>query len=727
MAAYSPWTSASRMSRDIDRPLAPAPIQRGYGSVSRDDTRWDYVMVFPNPPIETIEADDQRDAILTRLRAAGLETKLFYSLNGRMVFCKIRAPEELLKDEAQDVRMHLQLDSDELRKAAAEGIPQYNIAPFPIRDIKRQYSYNPFEYIFAAYMQHTDAQKFFLKKGKFGSLFGATERLALIEHIITNHADGARCDIERLMYDGVIVECFPLHEDDQKLELKEQWIRWNTSPMNQPFDRICNYFGVKVALYFLYLGHYTKWLLYPALVGLIPGVLDYLVPRTQHKAVFSYLSPAFGAFMTIWMSVYLENWKRLNARETLRWGTADFTQIVQLRPQFQGEKIPSPINGKPTRYFSPREKFKRVAYSWIVISFLILIVFGLVFATFVLRYELTKSDAANELVVYHVQLGPMIAATVNVVQITIMTKIYGVVSIFLNDQENHRTDIEYENSLIVKTMIFQFVNNYSALFYVAFLKDNIEGCTISCMYELEYTVAIVYCSRLFIGNLTEVAIPRFWVYVNQYRLIGKLTGAADPAVEAKKSAAERELFMSQYDWRGTFDDYTEMALQFGYTTMFVVSFPFAPLLSYLNNYFEIRLDAYRLLFESRRPRPYNVRDIGSWYQVLQAMAAISICTNGGVVIFTGNYFNGVSVAMRVWYFTLFVGSMFFFKYLLEVCINDTPSGVVAQRKRAEFLISKCLYHVPDEDTTRPVLSGEDEENPDGEVIIHEVDVDDLTC
>lgn len=715
------------MSREVDRPLAPSPTIKGYGSVSRDDTRWDYVMVFPNPPKETIEANDQRDAIIGRLRTAGLETKLFYSLGGELVFCKIRAHEELLKDEAESIRMHLQLDPDQLRRASAEGLPQYNIAPFPIRDVKRQYSYNPFEYIFAAYMQHKELQKFYLKKGKNGSLFGSTERLALIESIITDHGNGAGCDIERLIYDEVIVECFPLHETDQMMDLKQQWIVWNTSPMNQPFDRICNYFGVKISLYFLYLGHYTKWLLYPALVGLIPGILDYLVPRTQHKAVFSYLSPAFGAFMTLWMSVYLESWKRLNARETLRWGTSNFTQIVQMRPQFQGEKIPSPINGKPTRYFSPREKFKRVAYSWIVISFLILVVFGLVFATFVLRYDLTKGDAADELVVYHIQLGPMIAATINVVQITIMTKIYGVVSIFLNDQENHRTDIEYENSLIVKTVIFQFVNNYSALFYVAFLKDSMEGCTISCMYELEYTVAIVYCSRLFIGNMTEVAIPRFWVYFNQYRLIGKLTGAADPEIEAKKSAAERELFMSQYDWRGTFDDYTEMALQFGYTTMFVVSFPFAPLLSYLNNYFEIRLDAYRLIFESRRPRPYNVRDIGSWYQVLQAMAAISICTNGGVVIFTGNYFNGVSVAMRVWYFTMFTGSMFFFKYLLEVCISDTPESVIAQRKRAEFLISKCLFHVPDEDTYRPVLLEDDEENPNEDIVIHDEDVHDMEC
>lgn len=48
------------------------------------------------------------------------------------------------------------------------------------------------------------------------------------------------------------------------------------------------------------------------------------------------------------------------------------------------------------------------------------------------------------------QFDPRIAATTNVAQITIMPKIYSVVSIILNDQEKHRTDIEYENNLIVK-------------------------------------------------------------------------------------------------------------------------------------------------------------------------------------------------------------------------------------------------------------------------------------
>ncbi len=36
--------------------------------------------------------------------------------------------------------------------------------------------------------------------------------------------------------------------------------------------------------------------------------------------------------------------------------------------------------------------------------------------------------------------------------------------------EMHRTQTEYEDALIVKSFLFQFVNFYSSIFYIAFFK-----------------------------------------------------------------------------------------------------------------------------------------------------------------------------------------------------------------------------------------------------------------
>lgn len=51
-------------------------------------------------------------------------------------------------------------------------------------------------------------------------------------------------------------------------------------------------------------------------------------------------------------------------------------------------------------------------------------------------------------------------------------------------------------------------------------------------------------------------------------------------------------------------------IQFGFVTLFVASFPLAPLFALLNNIIEIRLDAKKFVTELRRPVAARARDIG---------------------------------------------------------------------------------------------------------------------
>ncbi|UIZ21107.1 hypothetical protein KXD40_000087 [Peronospora effusa] len=63
--------------------------------------------------------------------------------------------------------------------------------------------------------------------------------------------------------------------------------------------------------------------------------------------------------------------------------------------------------------------------------------------------------------------------------------------------------------------------------------------------------------------------------------------------------------------------------------------------------------------------------------------------------------------------------MFMFKYSLEVCIDDVPEDVTVQKYRQEFLISKCLYHVPDDDVNCPI--GDDNDDQEDMIIIDDED------
>lgn len=63
---------------------------------------------------------------------------------------------------------------------------------------------------------------------------------------------------------------------------------------------------------------------------------------------------------------------------------------------------------------------------------------------------------------------------------------------------------------------------------------------------------------------------------------------------------------------GAFLSFSYLVIQFGMVTLFVASFPLAPLFALLNNVIEIRLDAKKFVTELRRPIAVRAKDIGQY-------------------------------------------------------------------------------------------------------------------
>ena len=64
-------------------------------------------------------------------------------------------------------------------------------------------------------------------------------------------------------------------------------------------------------------------------------------------------------------------------------------------------------------------------------------------------------------------------------------------------------------------------------------------------------------------------------------------------------------------------------LQFSFTTIFVAAFPLAPLLALINNIFEIRLDAIKMVSLERRLVPKKTNNIGELNSICK-----SLCFSG---------------------------------------------------------------------------------------------------
>lgn len=114
---------------------------------------------------------------------------------------------------------------------------------------------------------------------------------------------------------GLIIQIFPLHETSALSSLQKNWVRKLFE--NQPLDDIAAYFGVKVALYFAWLGHYTCALGVPAIFGTILWAALY--SRGQVAQDIGHV--IFSLFNVAWASLYLEAWRRYSVELAFRWGT----------------------------------------------------------------------------------------------------------------------------------------------------------------------------------------------------------------------------------------------------------------------------------------------------------------------------------------------------------------------------------------------------------------------
>ena len=77
-------------------------------------------------------------------------------------------------------------------------------------------------------------------------------------------------------------------KDSMRYALLKEWASLKKLLKLQPLDAVRDYFGVKVAMYFAWLGFYTNMLVFPAVIGLIVFIyglvtLESNVPRCIHS------------------------------------------------------------------------------------------------------------------------------------------------------------------------------------------------------------------------------------------------------------------------------------------------------------------------------------------------------------------------------------------------------------------------------------------------------------
>lgn len=472
-----------------------------------------------------------------------------------------------------------------------------------------------------------------------GALFSWCERFRCYHHIIYGIVNKSESGIalssesieifwepmepllRKLESLGIVKEVFPLHDELKRKQLIKRWaLNWRDFTY-QPIDEIYSYFGMKIATYFAFLGMYTRWMLFPATLGLTLQFVDF--------GSFQLLVlPVFFVSIILWAVLFSQFWKRKNSAMLARWqvnysvrdSRSKFLAMEQSSLQSVEYKNNWTDKPKEKELFQREEWFgrlKRLRNDAIIITSIICLQlpFELAYAHL---YEVIESDIVKFL---------LTAAYLFIIQY--FTKFGGKISVKLIMHEKNENREYRADSLVYKVFGLYFMQSYIGIFYHALLHRNFV------------TLRQVLIQRLIVSevleNLMENSVPYLKYRYRKHRAI------RNRRKREKGSSTEKTQFISRVEKEylkpaysasvgeeledGVFDDLLEVALQFGMIMMFACAFPPAFAFAALNNITEIRADALKLLVMLRRPIPHAAATIGAWLNIFQFLIVMSICTN----------------------------------------------------------------------------------------------------
>lgn len=103
---------------------------------------------------------------------------------------------------------------------------------------------------------------------------------------------GGYSDVPTLLKDKCLKDFIVLHDNVQLRQLESKWLTILEYPWHQKCTAVRDYFGEKIALYFLWLGFYTSWLFPAAFVGFF-GWVNVAVNSKFCCTTHDFQSPAY--------------------------------------------------------------------------------------------------------------------------------------------------------------------------------------------------------------------------------------------------------------------------------------------------------------------------------------------------------------------------------------------------------------------------------------------------
>jgi len=646
----------------------------------------------------------RRQATVASLSDTGLILMPFFSRGRDKVFVKAAADEQLLRQAAEANGHRLELRPQYLSAFAAYKSDYAG---------RREWNYSDRRVSSHLYKVHNDDDD---EDGEEKdperdalrcspppppSIFRTSDRIRLIDHVVrSNDHDCAGVDVGQLIHDGELFDYFPLHENKKLMNLDQDWFKafaWGAS-----IDKVRNYFGERVAMYFLFASHLNHWLIPAALLGLVFIVLDLILSWGSADNVTAL---PLCAGVCAWASTFGHFWRRSAAMHALRWGTLGHRRSAEpTRPEFFGVSRVNPVTGRIDRHYPWNERIWKVLFSYAVLSVSLLVLLIALSVLFALRHVFAKSG------------GRLSFQVINAVVVDIMNGVLGSIARRLTDLENHRAQSEYAYHLLAKTVVFKFVNCYASLYYIAFFKEHSElfGMPMACagddcLADLASQLAVFLVVRLALQNFVELGVPYLLVWYRNAADGHSMHSAAflktSAAAPLDLSKAERESAREEHD---LCEDMDEVLLLYGYTTLFAVACPWVPILALISSLVQCFLDQKKLVLLYRRPFPVPAANNEPWDTAFDVMGILAVITNAALAVFASDAYDDWTNSHRVFLFIAVEHWAVFVRLVAMFFWPAVPRWVELRRQQQDALVHRHFDlggEEDDPDTRAGALAG----------------------
>mmetsp|Transcript_1628 Transcript_1628/g.4992 ORF Transcript_1628/g.4992 Transcript_1628/m.4992 type:complete len:880 (-) Transcript_1628:61-2700(-) len=614
-----------------------------------------------------------RAAFLDILKNSGLKAITMASIDKDEVFLKVSLDREgkMIKMLAKNFQYRMPFKHECYRNQPAMGAYQGG-RPMTNEEGMDVPAYQEYNFKLAALMEP----------------FRRVDEVRLITMQLENHVS-----LHEMMSQNIICRHFPGADYDTVIKLHNEWASWTNifkMPSSNDESEIRGYFGEEIALFFRWLGMFTRMLGLLALTSLcccvrhLPDLEISMEGRDKVKIIF-------GAVLVMWEAYLQKMNKASSARAVQVWGMEGFETIEPVLATYEPD-----LEG--TQAMKLRKAFSAVA----VVIYLVLFAVMIGYMNYWFYDQLLEGN--DQYAVYQ----PYVQS----VLIKVLSFTWRKIAYPLVMWENHRTLTRVNNALTINLSLVKLFVALWPFFYLAAVRNYIE---LTCQPTLSEAAHKVYqfqgwpegisqsdvggitanskdyipVAQLeflqgywFIRNATQVCIkgcypvectwqedPGKWICVSNclnsikdslrtlyviqlgscmvfilipialtwwavYREMKKAHVLDGAGAKLKYSFIQLQAKCYQvapYEfaaWGGSYvEDFLDMAVGYSLLACFGICYPTMSIIGFICMLIQYRLLAYRFTNVTCRPDPRGSTGIGLWGDVFETISLLSVFFN----------------------------------------------------------------------------------------------------